>query len=81
MADDEEIAEKTRRENRVLDKLNSMGPQAAEKKFSEPSKAYTKKDNSKNLGKFLHPSKTVPAGEANGTVDANTGGAKVRPSQ
>lgn len=35
----------------------------------------------KNLGKFLHPKKSVPAGEANGTVDANTGGAKVRATQ
>jgi len=35
----------------------------------------------KNLGKFLHPKKSVPAGETNGTVDANTGGAKVRATQ
>lgn len=45
-------------------------------RFTEPSKNF-----GKNLGKFLHPKKTISASDANSTVDANTGGAKVRATQ
>lgn len=44
--------------------------------------------SAKNLGKYLHPKKSgytpnsgKPAAQLNSTVDANTGGAKVRATQ
>lgn len=53
---------------------------AQAERFRAPSKSYMH-PAAKNLGKFLHPKKGIPADKANGTVDANTGGAKVRATQ
>jgi hypothetical protein len=72
MADEKKALEKLG----VLNQTPVADDGAQPQRFNQPSKNY-----GKNLGKFLHPKKGIPAEEANGTVDANTGGAKVRATQ
>ena len=66
-------------DNKVVKQTPVADDGAQPKRFNEPSQSY--RNPGKNLGKFLHPKKDRPANEVNGTVDANTGGAKVRATQ
>lgn len=55
-------------------KPSGQGPASASNVSKRP-------DMSKNLGKFLHPKKAVPADKANSTIDANKGTKNSSPTQ